>query len=249
MKRFNSTYPTTHINELNPTQILDLSNIDKILRDKFNDEFMRGFVGMEAAPIGEAYFMSTNIKGKIFVNFALSRDGFDAGTSLVNAFEKLKNNQLLTENEEYAIEILWHEILHNKSKNITILPETDVINVGFQRVIAETINQLVARKTYPDFLKRLGGTAQHAEWVLDNGYAYNYSVTNLRKILSTLNIDEDIFVDKANKILMKDYTDIDVKIRNLLIEMNPYKRKKWQIIYTFEKIDQDTFDLYFRNLE
>ncbi|MDR1593291.1 MAG: hypothetical protein LBS43_02245 [Prevotellaceae bacterium] len=244
---FNSTYPTTHIEGLKPSEMLDLSNIDRILKDTFEEEFARGYVGIEAAPIGQTYFMSTDINGKIFVNFASSRKGFDAGTSLVNAFEKLKTGQSLTECEEYSIEILWHEILHNKSKNTVSLPPTDANDVGFKRVVAETINQLVARKTYPGFLKRLGGTAQHTEWVLDNGYAYNYTVTNLRKILSKLNIDEDVFVYKANESLMNDYTDFDEKIKNLLVKMG--KRKdSWKVIQTYKNIDNKDFEHYLKIL-
>jgi hypothetical protein len=240
---FNTAYGTTNIGRLKPTEILDLSNIDKTLRDKFKQDFTRGFTGIEAAPVGETYFMSTDINGKIFVNFA-SKDGFDSGTSLVNAFEKLKNGQSLTQDEEYSIEILWHEILHNKSKNTVILPPVNAVDTGFQRVAAETVNQLVARKTYPEFLKQLGGTAKHADWVLENGYGYKETVANMRKLLNTLDIDNRKFYIESEKLLMQDYTNFDKKIVNLMEDMSGRKN----LMNVFGFIERDDFDNYLKIL-
>jgi hypothetical protein len=238
---FNSTYPTTHVAKLEPTQILDLSNISKTLKAKLskkdiNAYFARGFIGIEPAPVGEKYYMSTDINGKIFVNFAVDENKFDAGTSLVSAFEKLKNGQPLTGSEEYSIEILWHEILHNKTKNTVILPSIETVDVGFKRAVAETVNQLIARHTYPEFLTKIGGTAQHQKWVLENGYGYEETVANMRSLISALNMEESDFVSRANELLMEDYTDFDVKIRELFQEMS--KRKDlWTVEWIYNRIE------------
>jgi hypothetical protein len=237
---FSSVYPTTEITGLVPTEKLDLSRVRSAMKkiaQENKDYFRRGYVGMFIAPDGEKYFMSTNINGQIFVNFA-QKDGFDAGTSLVSAFEKLENGVALTQNEEYSIEVLWHEILHNKSKNTVNLPATTVINMGFQRVVAETVNQLVARHTYPDFLSKLGGKAIHKDWILANGYGYSATVNNLRRLLSALNINESEFAEKANSLFMKDYTDFDKKIGALIERMSKNKKAK----HTFMFIERKDFD-------
>jgi hypothetical protein len=165
----------------------------------------------------------------------------------VSAFEKLANGVALTQNEEYSIEVLWHEILHNKSENTVDLPATTVINMGFQRVVAETVNQLVARHTYPDFLSKLGGTAVHKDWILANGYGYSATVNNLRSLLSKLNINEQTFVRKVNNVLMEDYTNIDDKIRNIVMKMS--KRKdSWKVKDAFNRIDANSFNTYLKIL-
>jgi hypothetical protein len=244
---FNSVYPTTEITGLVPTEKLDVCRVRSAMRkiaQENKDYFRRGYVGVFTAPDGEKYFMSTNINGLIFVNFA-QKDGFDAGTSLVSAFEKLEKGVALTQNEEYSIEVLWHEILHNKSKNTAILPPIDAIDVGFQRMVAETVNQLVARHTYPDFLSKLGGTAAHKDWILSNGYGYSATVNNLRSLLSTLNINEKDFVREANIVLMEDYSNIDDKIRDIAMKIS--KRKdSWKVKESFNMLEHDDFDNFLK---
>ena len=164
--------------------------------------------------------MSTTIDGQISVNFGIDKNGFNAGECILSAFSKIKSNLPLTRHEEYAIEVLWHEILHNKSKNTKILPPIDALDKGFARVVAETINQLDARHSYSKFLQILQVEAKHQEWVLKHGYGYNDTVNNLRLLLKSARIDESDFVKKADKILMEDYTDIDISIRDLITEMN-----------------------------
>ena len=144
----------------------------------------------------------------------------------------------LTRNEEYSIEVLWHEILHNKSLNTAILPPIEAVDKGFSRVVAETINQLDARHTYGTLLTQLGGKPMHNEWVISNGYGYNETVGNLRMMLNVAKIDENAFVKRADAILMKDYTDIDAKTGMLLKDM--YKGND-DIIWLFGMIERKDF--------
>ena len=184
--------------------------------------------------------MSTDIHGNISINFATDKHGFNAGESLVSAIRKIKSGMQLTEHEEYSIEVLWHEILHNKSSNIVDLPPINTI-YGFPRCVAESINQLVARHSYNTFLKDIGGKAVHKQWVLEKGYGYDYTVNNIRTILSKANISETVFVKEANKILMKTYEGIDVEIGNLLDRL--YKGKK-DITRVFGMIESKYFMNY-----
>lgn len=231
--------------KLIPTETKDVSMINEKLTEIVEhnpDYFAKGFKGVEAVSTDSSY-MSTSMDGKISINFGVDKNGFNAGESIVSAFEKLQKGLPLAQNEEYSIEILWHEILHNKSLNTAVLPPIEAVDVGFTRCVAETINQLVARHSYGDFLEQLGGKMQHSDWVLKNGYGYNATVRNLRYLLKHAGIDEREFVEKANKILMEDYTHIDKKIGNLLesMEKTGISNIKWK----FGCIEMEHFKDYF----
>jgi len=242
-----TTYTSTLAN-VTPTTPLDLSNINSALSDiaiKYPEYFHNGYNGVFPAPIGEKYYMSASIEsGKLFVNFAIDENRFDSGTSLVNALDKIKNGVVLSQHEEYSIEVLWHEILHLKSRNTVMLPPIDSVD-GFTRASLETINQLVARKTYPKFLKQLGGDSLHQEWIINEGYGYSATVKNIRKLLGVLNIDNEKFYKKAGKLIMQDYTDFDKKIVNLMEKMS----KKTNLMDIFGHIENKYFDMYLKNLE
>ncbi|MCM1220333.1 MAG: hypothetical protein NC548_38205 [Lachnospiraceae bacterium] len=211
---------------LAPSKILDVSEIqNKIsqLAEENTSWFKRGYYGIEARATANGGYMSTTLDGKIRINFATDANGFNAGESLVSAIRKIGTKEALNNHEEYSLEVLWHEILHNKSDNTAILPPINS-PLGFTRTVAETINQLVARHSYPSFVAKLGGKAINQKWVLDNGYGYSATVNNTRSLLSKAGINESQFVSKAEKILMKDYTDIDVKISELL--SNEFRKVK-----------------------
>jgi hypothetical protein len=232
----NTGYFTTYTStseKVTPTEILDLSNIHanlSKLAKQHPEYFSNGYAGIFPAPPNQSYLASTDIgMGKIFVNFAKNEYGFDAGTSLLGAFDKIKQGIVLTEHEEYAMEVLWHEILHLKSKNTVILPRIDDPNGGFQRAALETTNQFVARKTYDKFMKQLGGNPIHQKWILENGYGYKETVNNTRELLRILDINEDDFCKRAEELLMKNYSAFDKKIVNLMEKMS--RRKNLMDIY------------------
>lgn len=245
----NDIFASTSV-KLTPTETKDISKIQQKMEEiaqKHPEYFAKGFHGVEAVSM-ESSYMSTSMDGKISVNFGVDKNGFNAGESLVSAFEKLSSGVELTEQEEYSIEVLWHEILHNKSKNTTVLPGIDEVNVGFTRVIAETINQLVARHTYGLFLRQLGGKQVHKDWIMNNGYGYSATVDNLRLLLKQAGFNEKVFVNRANAILMTDYTDMDKKIKALLKEMNMKKRRNTftdsDLLFLFDKIELGSFADY-----
>lgn len=234
--------------KLAPTPIQDITSIrlkiDEIAK-AHPEYFAQGYKGIVAVSKENGY-MSTTMDGLISVNFATDKNGFNAGESLLSAFEKLKGNTPLTFNEEYSIEVLWHEILHNKSKNTAVLPPIDS-HLGFPRCVAENINQYVARSSYGDFLKQLGRDPIHAEAIMTNGYSYNYTLQNLRKILDKAKIKEADFLKEAEKILMNDYTNIDEKIGKIL--SSKYKGKdEWKISRVFGFIENKDFDEYLKIL-
>lgn len=234
--------------KLEPTTIRDISQVKEVISEFAKDHpecFARGFKDIVAVS-REVGYMSTDCNGVISINFAKDNNGFNAGESIISAISKLKSKQKLTELEEYSVEILWHEILHNKSKNTTILPAITSPD-GFPRIVAETINQLTARHTYNDFLKYFNAKPLHYEWVLDNGFGYNATIINLRKILEKASIDEKSFIKKASDILMQDYKNIDIKISELLQKM--YKNKgDISYVFKFLELDFTNFEHYLKIL-
>lgn len=123
---------------------------------------------------------------------------FNPARDLRDAFQAIVNGRTLTFNQEYAMETLWHETLHAKAKGLAdnIRPaETTIMQM-------ETVNQFVARHTYPQFIERFGGKAAHMESVLEEGYAYGRYVTNFRAILDHYHIDETETVEALRTPLL-----------------------------------------------
>lgn len=239
---YNSVF-TSEKAPLTPTKILDISEVQSKMAklvEKNKIWFSRGYNGIEARSTSGGGYMSTTLDGKISVNFATDTHGFNAGESLVSAMSKIEKGEKLSKYEEYSLEVLWHEILHNKSANTVELPPIDS-PLGFTRVIAETINQLVARHSYPSFITKLGGEATNQEWVLNNGYGYSATVKNMRSLLTNAGIDESQFVSKAEKILMKDYSGIDVKISKLLADEFRKVKGKGDIVKLYQSIELKEF--------
>jgi hypothetical protein len=194
------------------------------------------------APMGSTYYMSTNARGTIVVNFAVDSLGYDAGLSLVSAISKSVVAEPLTAHEEYAIEGLWHEILHNKSANVSVIPS--IRGQAHDRMIIETVNQLVARHTYAAFMQELLGIpAIHTEWVLTDGYGYNIYVTNLRSLLELISYEEP-FIKYAYAELMNGYQYFTDRICRIL-ENNCGRYRGEDITTLFELINTPGFTTSF----
>lgn len=136
-------------------------------------------------------------------------NGFNPAEELRNALGNIKKGNKLTFNQEYAMESLWHEILHAKTKS-------KPVNLNDIEVKAmETTNQFVARHTYNNFIERLGGKAYNQEEVLDKGYGYSRWIKDFREKLKTHNISEQKALDFLTPYLMSDYKIIHKKINEL----------------------------------
>lgn len=141
---------------------------------------------------------------------------FNPVEELRNAFANIKKGDKLTFRQEYAIESLWHEILHAKTQTKPM-----ILN-QLQIKSMETVNQFIARHTYHKFIERLGGRAFNQEEVLENGYGYKSWIADFRKFLKEKNISEQKAVEFLTPHLMSDYTTLESKIRELFKqEENP----------------------------
>jgi hypothetical protein len=182
--------------------------------------------------------MSTDTCGTIFVNFAEDSLGYDAGSLLVSAIAKSSDTEPLTAHEEYAIEGLWHEILHNKSADVSVKPSG--LGRAHDTMIIESVNQLVSRWTYAEFMQELLGIpAMHTEWVLTNGYGYNIYVANLRSLLELISYEEP-FIKYAYAELIKGYPYFTDRISKIL-SFNCGKYRGEDITTLFEQIDTPEF--------
>ncbi|WP_211660252.1 structural protein [Pedobacter nototheniae] len=132
--------------------------------------------------------------------------GFNPANEFKQALVNIKNGVNLTFNQEYSIEALWHEILHAK----TLSPPRKLSEA--QTAAMETVNQFVARHTYTDFLKSLGGKAVNKKNILEKGYGYTNWIKDFRKRLKANGISEKTALEELTPILMKDYRSIQFEL-------------------------------------
>lgn len=216
--------------------VYDVEKVIKDFADAHPEMFRAGFGGFKV--VNQDYFMATNpVNGIIYISNR-SFDNFIPTRDLTYAFQKLKLKQPLTFQEEYAIEVLWHEINHNRVKKYTWLGGTDTKEVR----VMEMINQMVSRYTYDNFLKAIGGKASLKAEVIKNGKGYQNYIINFRQLLKRLKINERKFIKEMEETLFEDYDKIygvakerltanldEEKIDRLLSEINKlpdkYKEK------------------------
>jgi len=155
----------------------------------FPEHLPYGVKAVLAAEVTDDFFMATDGKG-VFKFAEVEHNGFNSRTDLLGGLSAIKDGQPLTEHHEYAIESLWHEILHNRQTGTENLLRLDQRNPI--RVLSETLNQYVSRLSYGGFIERLGGKAVHQDWVMANGYGYQESVKKFQMVLSALALDKTI---------------------------------------------------------
>ena len=132
--------------------------------------------------------------------------GFNPALELREALGAIKKGETLTFKQEYALESLWHEILHAKT-------QTRPMQLNRRQTESmETINEFIARHTYNEFIERLGGRASHQQRILEEGYGYSGWIKNFRERLKNNGIEEREAVEFFKPHLMSDYSNIGEKI-------------------------------------
>lgn len=130
---------------------------------------------------------------------------FNPAQEVRDAFTAIKKGEALTFNQEYAMESLWHETLHAKAKgwvNRSLRTDMTIMQM-------ETVNQFVARHTYPQFIARLGGMATQQAEILERGYGYTRRVENFRSMLHKFGVDEAEAVEALRgKLLGEPYEKV-----------------------------------------
>jgi len=174
---------------------------------------------------GDSYFMATYpTRGDFMVSNRKRYDignGFHPSVDLVSAMQKIRNKVPLTFNEEYAVESLWHEICHNRATKIA-----PVSRSSSQQINMETLNQFVARHTYPKFMETLGGEVRYADEILEKGYGYGTWVKNFRALLRKLNLKEPDHLPAFEAILYKrKYNRVQENLSTYLAKVTDFQKE------------------------
>lgn len=198
----------------------EIKNVLEKYAEQFPDDFRNGLDQIKVQK-SRSYMMQHAMsyipktgEWKGGSTITLSSNTFNIGGSSFNPLEELrgalgaiKKGTELTFNQEYAVESLWHEILHAKTKSKPVSLNR------FQVQNMETINQFVARHSYSDFITRLGGKSYHKAEILDRGYGYSRWISDFRNELKKREIPEEKAVAYFTPHLMKDYSTMGTKIR------------------------------------
>lgn len=159
------------------------------------------------------YFMATNSQGRYSLSTRTwsSLNNFCPAKDLKSAWNKIARGQPLTFNEEYCIESLWHETVHNRQR-----PTSAGANPSRTRTIMETVTQWVARRTYTGFLTKLGGNATHQPQIISGGYGYSGWIRRFDRFLGALGVKDEaallahletVIKNNDRKKYQKDVTD------------------------------------------
>jgi SPP1 gp7 family putative phage head morphogenesis protein len=136
--------------------------------------------------------------------------GFNAAEEFGGAMLAIKKKEPLSFKQEYAVESMWHEILHAKTKS----SPGKLSSAETQSM--ETLNQFCARHTYDQFLEKLGGKAAHKAEILENGYGYKTWVKEFRSTLDRNGIQESQALDDLMPDLLTDYRGIHKRLKEYL---------------------------------
>jgi hypothetical protein len=183
-------------------------------------------------------FMGTDSHGRLYINtrqFSTTQGEFIPSAHLIRAWDKISRGEKLEWLEEYSIESLWHEITHNRQ-----VYEYLGGKKTRQRFIAEIVTQWTARRTYPEFLEKLGGSAAHLDSIKSDGLGYALRIKKFDKLLEVLKVDETEMLTEIKRLI--DHVPRDKygkELRGFLSAKT--KLKKSEIAKLFGAMN-DTFD-------
>ena len=145
---------------------------------------------------------------------------YNAYHEFKTALNSIKVGDVLTRQQEYSVENVWHELRHAQAKgwkNIANSDKRSNKNANSIISIMETLNQHCARRTYDGFLNSLGGTSTHKDWILKSGYGYSQEVSNFNAMLDYFKIDKAKAYKSFDDIFMNSYyEDIPNKLSEFI---------------------------------
>lgn len=154
------------------------------------------------------YFMGhtrlSNGKHRLLVSTKThpEKNNFNPKQHLISALEHIRTDKSLSFGEEYALESLWHEILHARAVGWGVVNE-DV------RGVMEIVNQFCARRSYPYFIKALGGKSYNHIDIVNDGYGYASWLRNFYCLIDTIGIKRDaIYEDMLPELIYGHYEEI-----------------------------------------
>jgi hypothetical protein len=185
---------------LRPAPVADYVELAKGVAEKARG-FLRNSTGVTGvALVNKRYFMATDSRGYFWLSRRAYTDRkmgrFTPHMHLKDAWNNLAGGKPLIWQEEYAVESLWHEIVHNRQK----IAYTGGQNTALTRTM-EIVTQWTARRTYPEFLQSLGAKPIHLESIKKDGLGYGYYIKNFDRFLKTLKIDEAALLREMQRII------------------------------------------------
>lgn len=205
--------------------VKDISDIKNLLTEYariYPEHLPYGVKSVLPAEVTDDFFMATDGKG-VFKFAEVEHNSFNSRTDLLGGLTAIKDGRPLTEHHEYAIESLWHEILHNRQTGAEALFNLDQRNPI--RLLSETLNQYVSRLSYGGFIERLGGKAVHQDWVMANGYGYKKLVRNFRETLKVMAVDESINGSLLNINFHGNLLTVNYLLAEAIAKKSPYDKK------------------------
>ena len=187
----------------------DLASIDTVSEDVAIKSAKAALVGKsnikDIAVFSESAFGAWDKRtGTIFISDVTLKNAnysYNALISLRRGLAKIKKGVKLNKEEEYAFEVLHHERYHASARGWK--------NGRVEELSRpmEALNQLCARHSYEQTLSLFGRTPIHKESIIEQGYSYNRSVSNLRSMIKEIGVSEKEFVKKFRSILQESYYD------------------------------------------
>jgi hypothetical protein len=163
------------------------SAIQKV-SDKHPEWFPTGYAGIHAVA-NSKFFAATNA-GAIYLSDAdILIPGFRPASELASAVLKCQASVALSFTEEYAIETVWHELIHGMTLIQAVKPQ-----IG-KDALEEGLVQAVSRLSYQRLLVALGGKPVHQSKILRDGLAYPITARNVLTLLRAASMHEDALLD------------------------------------------------------
>lgn len=148
------------------------------------DWFPTGYQGLAIVDGGEMLFAAVQAGRFYLSNSDALIPGYRPAEAFRLALQKIKAGESLSFREEYAVETIWHEMMHERTKVITVR------RIVGEEPLEEGMIQLAARSTYDRLLMALDGAAPfHQTAILENGLAYPSVTRNLVELIRCAGID------------------------------------------------------------
>jgi len=124
---------------------------------------------------------------------------------IVSAFDKIAKGLVeeITVGETRSIQTLWHEITH--CRNIHVMPHDLSVSA---RKYMETANEYVSRKTFGEFMSRLGtNIIPHPELLISDAQnGYNTWVTGFENFVNSFGLDQNkVFLSVKEHLFNDNY--------------------------------------------
>lgn len=192
--------------------------------------FPNGYNGIYAVANREL-FAAVN-DGNIYLSDADALiGGFKPASVFASAVKLGGSGHGLSFHEEYAVEMVWHELMHG-------ITGMRAINMPLGKdPLEEGVVQAVARLSYPRLLSALRGKAQHQQQILSDGLAYPVTTSNILYLLRAAGLHHDGIVESVINA-STDWRDALVEPLSLALNIQP-RRIRSLLAHAAEKAPQD----------